>query len=212
MALDTSVLYGIMGGSALGHIGAAVLSYVFIKSFQGLTIGQKTLYFILAVAGLSFVIQTLCMSSIQSYSCNGVSNYKSLFVAGFVGAVITLLMIAIPIYFEPMRLIVSQLFGPHMTLMTPERAAQAAIIEKAAKELGSLGAKSGDGLNETVDTTSSEETTSVPTFQKGGALSIIEYNAQQFKELMMGAAYWAAFAGAYGVGIGSTITGKCKSN
>lgn len=195
MALDTSVLYGIMGGSALGHAAAAVISYVIIKNFQ-LAVGERAIYFLLTIAALSFVIQTLCMISIQSHSCNGVSNYKSLFVAGAVGAVITALMVAIPIYMEPARLIISQLFGPHMTLMTPERAAQAEIIEKAAKELSEL------------NTVSS----STDIIQKGGALSAIEYDDQVLKEMMLGAAYWAAFAGAYGVGLGSTIAGKCKSS
>jgi len=51
-----------------------------------------------------------------------------------------------------------------------------------------------------------------PAIQKGGAaITPEEYETQTFQEIAIGASYWAAFAGAYGVGIGSLSAATCPA-
>ena len=47
--------------------------------------------------------------------------------------------------------------------------------------------------------------------QKGGALESKEYEEQTMHEISAGSSYWGAFAGAYGVALGSLIAATCPS-
>ena len=53
--------------------------------------------------------------------------------------------------------------------------------------------------------------------QTGGGLELpkplpaMEYEDQTLKEMMIGASYWAAFAGAYGIGFGSLMNTTCPA-
>jgi hypothetical protein len=190
MPVDTNLLYGEMIGSGLMHIVAAIGIGTYISMFATLTSGQKTAILIGSMLCLSFLMQFGFLSFLQSASCKGIKDYASIAGASVIGAVITALMICIPIFFEPMRLIVSQLFITHMSQLSPEQARVEEIIERAGVDVA--GATSP--------------------LQKGGALDYEAYEAQTNRELMFGVAYWAAFAGAYGIGVGSMISTKCKAS
>ena len=86
-----------------------------------------------------------------------------------------------------MRLIVSQLFIDHKIVYTATLAKDESIITQAATAI--------------VDNHQG---------QVGGGISEQEYDLQTFQEIAAGAGFWGAFAGAYGVGIGSLFAGKCS--
>lgn len=154
MPVETSTLYGEMAGSWALH-----LTFPLIAGFilQALPVGAPRIpIFIGVVVIMSFALQTGLIAFLQQSACNGVKNYKSIFVAGTIAAVITGVMVAIPTYVEALRLVVSQFFVSHTQPASPE-----------------------------------------------------EQQNQREKEITIGAAYWAAFAGAYGIGVGSMIAGKC---
>jgi hypothetical protein len=94
-------------------------------------------------------------------------------------------MVAIPIYVEPMRLVVSQLFMSHKALLTPAIAhVNDALVDSGKKILGA-------------------------SLQVGGAITPEQYEDQTAQEISLGASYWAAFAGAYGIGVGSLFAASC---
>jgi hypothetical protein len=49
-----------------------------------------------------------------------------------------------------------------------------------------------------------------PATLQTAALLQKDYDYQTFKEIAIGAGFWAAFGGAYGVGIGSLYAAKCS--
>jgi hypothetical protein len=129
------------------------------------------------------------MIGLQASACAGVKNGASIAIAGAVGALITAGMITIPIVFEPMRLVVSQIFAKRPELTPVVEAA----VSDFVKKLGG--------------TTAAVATEEQPTVQIGGDRTTEE--AQTFKEIIAGSAYWAAAAGAYGIGIGSMLATTC---
>jgi hypothetical protein len=155
MALDIYLLYGEMVGSWIVHIAIVMGMALFVK----LIMADSTKFMkIMTFAGLcclaSFLFQSMFLISLQANSCSGVKNYGNVFIGSTIATAITAVMIAIPIFISPLRLIVSQLFMEH----NPD----------------------------------------------------LEGNEEQtFQEIKCGAGFWAAFAGAYGVGIGSLFAGKC---
>jgi len=130
----------------------------------------------------------------QSSSCNGVKDYGSIATGAVIAALITAAMIAIPTFVEPMRLVVSQLFMRHNTLLTPALA------------------RMNDILSGTGERVMKASLVSPSIVQQGGAaISPEQYEKQTFDEIAVAASYWAAFAGAYGVGLGSLIAAKCPA-
>jgi hypothetical protein len=190
MAVESAVLYGEMAGSWVLHLVIPLLASLILRVVP--QSAPRILIFILIITVMSLVVQTALIAFLQQSACNGVKNYKSVLAAGGVAAVVTACMVAIPAYVEPMRLVVSQLFGDHKKLLSPEQAATNDAIIKASEKVSEV------------------QTGPVPDVQVGGAMSVIEFEAQQEKEISYGASYWAAFAGAYGIAIGSIMAGKCS--
>jgi hypothetical protein len=186
MPLDTNLLYGEMAGSWLTHMAIPVGVSVLLSTLPYTPLKTKVLMLIGISALLSFFVQFGFMAFLQASSCTGVKSYQTIAASALVGAVLTAAMMAIPAFFEPMRLIVSNLFMEHKALLTSTMAKKEEIITEAGREVRELD-------------------------QTGGALTYIDYEEQEFKETMIGTSYWAAFAGAYGVGIGSMIAGKCPA-
>lgn len=149
------------------------------------------------VAALSFAAQFVFLAQLQAASCAGVKDYASIVKGAFIATLISAGMTAIPMFFKSMRLIVSQLISDHKVLLTPALARANTIITNAAIQMSQVGGSDSSSGGGTVATI--------------GALSPEEYEAQTLKEMSYGAAYWAAFAGAYGVGIGSLFAGKCPA-
>lgn len=193
MALDTNLLYGEMVGSWLIHMGIPFAVFMFINALPYMDLVPRMILFLVVSALLSGICQAGFLAMLQSSTCGGIKDYRSIGVGAMLCAVITAIMIAIPTFVEPMRLVVSQLFFRHKTLLTPQLAHMDAIIRDTGEKVlkASL-------TEEKVQT-------------GGAAISPNEYEEQTFQEIAAGASYWGAFAGAYGVGLGSLIAAKCPA-
>jgi hypothetical protein len=189
MPLDTNLMYGEMVGSWFVHLAIPIAVATLLSVIPG--VGKKVLILLFLTSVISFFVHFGFLTFLQANSCSGVKSYRTIFVGALLGAVLTFGMSAIPALFEPMRLVVSQLFGEHKSLLTPEMARINTIVTRAG-----------------LDVTEHE-----PVLQQGGAaLSPEEYEAQTFQETVYGVAYWSAFAGAYGIGLGSLFAGKCPAS
>lgn len=185
MPTDTSILYGEMAGSWALHLTMPLVAGFMMKAVPATA--PRLLILISMIVVMSFALQTGLIAFLQQAACNGVKNYSRIFIAGAIAAVITAVMVAIPAYIEPARLVVSQLFTSHRSQPTPEKERMEEIIEGAAAKLATVSVQ-----------------------QTGGAMTIDEFQQQTEREISIGMAYWAAFAGAYGIGVGSMIASKCS--
>jgi hypothetical protein len=202
MPVDTNLLYGEMAGSWLLHLAIPIGVSVFISSLPYMPLATKALMFIGLTAILSGLVQTAFLLALQASACSGVKDYGSIFVAASVGALITAGMVALPVYVTPLRLAVSQLFGTHKSLLTP-----------AMQRINEIISEAGSGVSTATVSADVEKATGRIVVQGGGAaLTPPEYEAQEFKEMMIGASYWAAFAGAYGIGVGSMMATSCPAS
>jgi hypothetical protein len=200
MPLDTNLLYGEMLGSWLMHMGVVVLVSVVFVMLPEMSNKTRGLILLGGVTALSFLVQAGLLTTLQASACKGVKDYGSIFTGAAVAAVITAIMSAIPIYFEPMRLAVSQLFGPHKPMLTATEASINDTIVRAAAEVTAAEAQE-----------QIQEQSPLP-IQAGGSLDSSGYAKQELREITIGTAYWAAFAGAYGIGLGSLIAAKCPAS
>ncbi len=198
MPLDTNLLYGEMLGSWLMHMGVVVLVSVVFVMLPEMSNKTRGLILLGGVTALSFLVQAGLLTTLQASACKGVKDYGSIFTGAAVAAVITAIMTAIPIYFEPMRLAVSQLFGPHKPMLTATEASINDTIVRAAAEVTAAETQ--------------EQTQATLPVQAGGSLDSAGYAKQELREITIGTAYWAAFAGAYGIGLGSLIAAKCPAS
>lgn len=186
MPLNMSLLYGEMAGSWLIHLGIPVIASVVVTAIPGLS--RALLPFLLIVTLLSFILQFVLLLPLQSTSCKGVHNMKSIAMGAVGSAVLTGVMTAIPLYYEPARLLASQLVVSHRFVTTPETERENEAVAAATAVLrGVQGSKSGSD----------------------GGISLEEYATQTWTEQIVGASYWAAFAGAYGIGLSSLFVAKC---
>ena len=183
MPLDTNLLYGTMVGSWIAHLAIPAAIMVAIRQ---LGLSDWKLWFLLGCVGLSLLWQAMWLTVLQTSTCQGVKNVKGIAIGTTISSAIMALMIAIPIYIEPMRLVVSQLFLSHKALLTPEIAhVNDALVDSGKKILDA-------------------------SLQVGGAaITPEEYEAQTAQEIVFGTSYWAAFAGAYGIGVGSLFAASC---
>ena len=183
MPLDANLLYGTMVGSWIGHLAIPVVTRIAVRQLE---FADWKLWFIVGCVGLSLLWQAMWLTVLQTSTCQGVKNVKGIATGSAIAATITAVMVALPVYVEPLRLIVSQLFISHKALLTPAIAhVNDALVESGTKVLhASL--QSG-----------------------GGAITPDEYEDQTSQEIALGTSYWAAFAGAYGIGIGSLFAASC---
>lgn len=201
MPMDTNLFYGIMVGSAGLHAVIPLIVGV-ILGMTTLSMQTKMIVMLVLIVALSFLVQSGLLTALQANSCNGVKSYRNIFVGAGIGSLITLIMAAIPIFIEPLRLVVSQIFVDHKPLLTPELARINQFVTKAAVD-----------FSEITGTSESEPVSPIPTptltppiVQTGGAaLDPEQYESQTLRETQMAAAYWTAFAGAYGIAVGSIM-------
>lgn len=171
-----------MVGSWIGHLAIPVVTRIAVRQLE---FANWTLWFIVGCVGLSLLWQAMWLTVLQTSTCQGVKNVKGIAIGSAIAAAITAVMIALPVYVEPLRLIVSQLFIRHKTLLTPAFArVNDALVEAGSKVMSA-------------------------SLQTGGALTPDEYEDQTSQEIALGTSYWAAFAGAYGIGIGSLFAASC---
>jgi hypothetical protein len=187
MAVDSSLLYGEMVGSWIIHLAIPVGVSMIFGALPFIPMGQKLPIMIGIIVVISFLTQMGFLTALQASTCKGVKNYTSIAKGASIGAVITAIMVAIPVYIEGLRLPISQLISPHRSLLTPAVAQMESVIADASKQFYDASVQKG-----------------------GAALTPEEYESQTFKEITIGASYWTAFAGAYGIGVGSLLAGKCS--
>lgn len=138
----------------------------------------------------------MLLAILQASSCDGIKDYGRIATAAGVAALITAGMVFIPSYFESMRLVVSQMLFSHKPLLT----AQLAKINNILTDAGH-------------DVLKASLTPDPVAIQTGGAaITLDEYNTQTFQEIASGASFWSAFAGAYGIGIGSLFAASCRTS
>ncbi len=196
MAIDTNLLYGEMFGSWLVHMSFPVLASVIIGLLPYQQLSTRIWMMLGITVVLSLVAQFGFLAYLQSAACNGVKDYAPVATGTLIAGVITLVMTALPLFVQPLRLAVSQLFVSHKALLTPQFAEFSQAMTDAALRVGDIVAEGA---------------------QKGGALEMptplpkMEYEEQTLREMMFGASYWAAFAGAYGVGFGSILNTTCPA-
>ena len=197
MPLDTNLLYGVMAGSWITHLAIPFATFLLVRSLPYMDLLPKTLLFLSICVVLSFGTQMGLLAVLQSSSCGGIKDYRSIGIGAGIAALITAVIGAIPTFIEPMRLVVSQLIMRHKTLLTPQLAKMEALMSKTAEQ---------------VLTASLSEDVVPAVVQKGGAaISPEEYETQTFQEIAIGTGYWVAFAGAYGLGLGSLLATKCPA-
>ena len=153
-----------------------------------MSVGTKLLVFIGLCAFISFFCQFGYLVMLQSITCGGMKDYGTVASGAALSALITGAMIAVPTYIESMRLIISNLISPHKSLLTKDLSI---VNDSLIATAGSINQHAGS-IN-----------------QHGGAMTPEEYEVQTFNEIVIGSCYWGAFAGAYGVGIGSLFATKC---
>jgi hypothetical protein len=201
MPLDTNLMYGEMVGSAFAHIAIPMGIVLVLNWLPYMSLSKRTWLLLGFTVLLSFVFQFGFLTFLQASSCQGVKNYASIGLGSLIAAGVTGIMIAIPTFFEPLRLLVSQLFGDHKPLLTPELANINNMVERAGTEF----------YKASEIPLPQQRGAPLPVQQGGAALTIDEYEKQTLNEIQIGVSYWAAFAGAYGIGLGSLIAATCPA-
>jgi hypothetical protein len=186
MPLDTGLLYGEMVGSAIMHAVIPYAAILLIQSLRDVIPKQTAMVFLGLCVSVSFLIQMGFLTVLQANACSGVKNFGGIAYGAFIAAIITGVLVAIPVFIEPMRHMVSQLFFEHQVLLTPE-----------LKVIHDIVAKAGADIEKTAPT------------MVGGAISDEDYEEQTLYEISAGSSYWGAFAGAYGVAFGSLMAASC---
>ena len=195
MPLDTGLLYGEMVGSAIMHIAIPFAAILIIQSLRDIFPKQTALVFLGLCVTASFLVQMAFLTVLQANACSGVKNFGGIAQGALIAAIITGVLVAIPVFLEPMRHMVSQLFFDHQVLLTPELRMVHDIVAKAGADIEKTG--SGSGSTKMVG--------------GGGAINEEEYDEQTLYELSAGSSYWGAFAGAYGVAFGSLMAASCPA-
>jgi hypothetical protein len=202
MPMDTNLLYGEMAGSWLVHLAIPAAVAVLFSYLPSMSTKTRGYILLGGTVLLSFLVQAGLLTSLQAAACKGVKDYGSIFTGAAIAAVITAVLAAIPIFFEPMRLAVSQIFIRHMPELT-EGAARLDAVASEAANVYTDGVISAEGQN--------QQEAGALLNQRGGALTSEQYAEQERRELTIGTAYWTAFAGAYGIGVGSLVAAKCPA-
>lgn len=190
MALDLNLLYGEMAVSAALH---GMLPFIVFAMSQNLVVMTRNNYVITLIVTcviLSFVFQFGFLTALQQSTCSGVKDLGTIAKGAGYGALMTGIMLAIPIFVEPMRLMITSLpvIGiPHLVKLDPKDATNQEVIYDAAKKV-------------TDSLTPPDPVHTQPTE--------LQIETQTRKEMAFGGAYWTAIAGAYGIGIGCMVATK----
>jgi len=188
MPLDTNLLYGTSIASGILH-----LAMPFGLSLLVAPLGGNPWILLGLTMILSFVLHGIMFLGLQGSACDGVKEYKTIAGGAFIGSVVVGVMATIPILFESMRLVPSQLGGKHLPLITPDQMENlTAVADTALKARGDL-------------------TTDRESAARKMGIGKNDYENQTFRETWMGMSYWAAFGGLYGVGLGSLIAAGCPA-
>jgi hypothetical protein len=186
MALDLNLLYGEMFASAMIHGTIPYLIYFLSRSIPAMSHMSYIAVLLGACAFLSFLLQCGLLTTLQANTCKGVKNVTSIVKGGAVAAVITAIMLAIPAFSEPMRLMVSSLIMKHNIILDPLDVAHQQVLLDAAQKI----------------------TGAVPDVAVQVQPTVSEIEDQTRREIAIGAGYWGFAAGAYGIGVGTMFAGS----
>ena len=209
MPISSSLLYGEMAASGLINVAFAIFGGFLVSSVSKMMEMSdlvQSLILLAFIVGVSTAIQYGLFVALQANSCGKVTHYGAIAKATGQGALITAIMVAIPLFVQPMRLIVSEALaqfgigGGHQVPQTPAMAYMQKQIEQAAENIAAY------SEHESISNVKEENQN-----QSGGALNPQQFADQTNREKYIGAAFWAAFAGAYGIGLGSLHAGTCKA-
>jgi hypothetical protein len=190
MALDTSLLYGLTAASAVAHASLAFTIYVIMK-LMGNT-SSSTLQIVVCV--ISLFIQFGLLTALQANTCGGVKDYASVVKGTVWSALFVIGFTLLPVYVPYMREIVAWL---------APRATPADIGIAKALETAGINIQVAKGL---------AGSTGAPVLPEVPSASLIEYESATFLATTKAVAFWAAFAGAYGIAAGSLTAAKCPAN
>ena len=188
MALDTNLMYGLMAAAGIVHAGLPLLIYVVCRHIQT-DFFRGPIFLILVCIACSFVVQLGLLTTLQQSTCKGVTSFNNVLIGAGVAAAITGVMMAIPAFVEPMRLMVTSTFGlEHRLLLNEEDVKKQEIILDAAKKIYG-GTTTSQSVQPTQD----------------------EIGEQTRLETSLGGAFWLFFAGLYGVGAGTMFASSCNA-
>ena len=187
MPLETNILYGLMTGSAIVHIVIPIAAFMIVSAMP--SIPYSPLLYVGLCVSVSFLAQTVFLTIMQTTVCDGVKQFFGIVKGAGIAAIITGCIIAIPVFVEPMRLMVSQLFTKHIALLPPDIQRIHALVAGAVKNI-------------------IPSTTSIV---ENEPISKEAFAEQTLRETMFGACFWSAFAGAYGVAFGSLTAASCPA-
>lgn len=193
MAMDSSLLYWDMIVSFILHlVGPLAIATIFSGILSGYPLSVRVWILIAGSMVFSFIVNFCALLFLQTTSCNGMKDAGGIAAGAGISAALTGFFMWIPSIWEGLRLSISQVFVDHKSVLTPTEAAQESILVPASMSMLSV-------------------VSPTPAIQQGGKrLTAEEYADQTFSEIKSAMAYMAAFAGAYGVGIGSRYAVKCK--
>jgi hypothetical protein len=198
--MDTGVLYGEMIGSWLLHLAIPV---GISSALTGLLVGNggstRTIIYVILVLSLliSTLVQMGFLTFLQAYSCGGVKNFRGILAGTLASVGITALFLFLPAFIDGLRLTVSQLFIKHLPILTEhQREAESKLVREAVS----------------MASTTEPSAETVAALVKKVGLTPEEYEGQTLKETVTAMSYMSAFAGAYGIGVGSFYAAKCKPN
>jgi len=184
MPLDLNLMYGEMFASAILHGCLPFLVYIMVKDLVSMTRTSFIVVLVVACSIASFLLNMGLLTMIQANTCGGVNNFKTIAIGSFLGSLITAIMVLIPTYIEPMRLMISTFFLAHNIILDQK-----------------------DALNQQVLLTTAQTVTGMPSQTQKTQPTLNDIENQTRHEIAIGASYWLAAAGAYGVGIGTLWSG-----
>ena len=147
MPISSSLLYGEMAASGFINVAFAIFGGFLVSTLAQMiemTEVVRSLILLAFVVGLSTAIQYGLFVALQANSCGKVTNYGAIAKATGQGALITAIMVAIPLFVEPMRLVVSEALaqfgigGGHQVPLTPALEVQQTAIIDAAHKIASV--------------------------------------------------------------------------
>jgi hypothetical protein len=225
MAMDSSLLYWDMAISFVLHlVGPLAIATIFSSMLREFSVGTRIMILIVASMLFSFIVNIGVLLFLQTTSCGGLKDAIGVVKGATVGAALTGFFMWIPSVWEGLRLSISQVFVDHKSILTPLEAAQDRILGPASMSMLTVGvgsvssAPSVPPANPNPDDSLSEAERGDQGAQYRGSimrggnrLTPEEYADQTFNEIKSALAYMSAFAGAYGVGIGSRYAVNCKT-
>ncbi len=212
--MDSSLLYWDMAISFVLHlVGPLAIATIFSSMLREFSIGTRIMILIVASMLFSFIVNIGVLLFLQTTSCGGLKDAIGVVKGATVGAALTGFFMWIPSVWEGLRLSISQVFVDHKSILTPLEAAQDRILGSAGMRMLTVGVGTPVSPAPSAPPALPDRPLpSAPPAQMGGnRLTPEEYADQTFNEIKSALAYMSAFAGAYGVGIGSRYAVNCKT-